>query len=90
MSWSAELERTRGEVTRLDFELRSRTAEAELDKLRAIESLRQEMDMDRRQVRREREQELAQHWERRRELLNERDEQLRVYKPVLYILSMLE
>ena len=66
------LDRTRGEVTRLEFELRTHTAEAEVDKLRAIESLRQEMDLDRRQARRERELELAQHQKWRDDLQAER------------------
>ena len=67
----------------MKFELRTHTAEAEVDKLRSIESLRQEMDLDSRQARRERELELAQHQEWREELRAERAElrrQLEVYK----------
>ena len=63
-----ELEETRGEVTRLQSELRTLETQFELDQLRGVEQLRQEMDLERRHARREREELLAERAASRKQL----------------------
>ena len=95
----AQLDRTQGElasrekelggaresVTRLEAELRTVGMEAELYKLRAVEALRTELDMERKQIRADREVELARFKEWKEELLAEKADlkrQVERYKKV--------
>ena len=69
-----ELGRERGKVIELESEVRSISMEAEIDKLRALEDLRRDLDRERRQMREDREMELTRFYEWREELLAEKVE----------------
>jgi len=80
-----ELEGARESMNRLKAELRTASMEAELDKLRTMEALRKDLDMERKQLREDRELELARFKEWKEELLAEKADlrqQVEHYKKV--------